>query len=59
MLCFPFIFRGALDVGATAINEEMKEAAVHAIAELAHAEVSDIVATAYGGQAPPASAPTT
>lgn len=38
VLCFPFIFRGALDVGATAINEEMKLAAVHAIAELAHAE---------------------
>ncbi len=35
VLCFPFIFRGALDVGATAINEEMKLAAVHAIAELA------------------------
>jgi malate dehydrogenase (oxaloacetate-decarboxylating)(NADP+) len=47
VLCFPFIFRGALDVGATAINEEMKEAAVHAIADLAHAEVSDVVATAY------------
>ena len=51
VLCFPFIFRGALDVGATAINEEMKIAAVHAIAELAQAEVSDIVASAYGGQA--------
>ncbi|MEL4232035.1 UNVERIFIED_CONTAM: NAD-dependent malic enzyme, partial [Staphylococcus pseudintermedius] len=38
VLCFPFIFRGALDVGATAINEEMKLAAVRAIAELAHAE---------------------
>jgi malate dehydrogenase (oxaloacetate-decarboxylating)(NADP+) len=47
VLCFPFIFRGALDVGATAINEAMKEAAVHAIAGLAHVEVSDIVATAY------------
>ena len=47
VLCFPFIFRGALDVGATAINEEMKEAAVRAIADLAHVEVSDIVATAY------------
>jgi malate dehydrogenase (oxaloacetate-decarboxylating)(NADP+) len=47
-LCFPFLFRGALDVGATAINEEMKAAAVRAIAELAHAEVSDVVALAYG-----------
>lgn len=50
MLCFPFIFRGALDVGATAINEEMKLAAVHAIAELAHAEQSEVVASAYGDQ---------
>jgi malate dehydrogenase (oxaloacetate-decarboxylating)(NADP+) len=50
VLCFPFIFRGALDVGATAINEEMKLAAVHAIAELAHAEQSDVVASAYGEQ---------
>ncbi len=50
VLCFPFIFRGALDVGATTINEEMKVAAVKAIAELAQAEVSDIVATAYGGE---------
>ena len=49
VLCFPFLFRGALDVGATEINEEMKIAAVHAIADLAKAEVSDIVATAYGG----------
>ena len=48
VLCFPFIFRGALDVGATVINEEMKLAAVRAIAELAHAEASDIVASAYG-----------
>src|SRR5690348_9211298 len=48
VLCFPFIFRGALDVGATTINEPMKLAAVHAIAELAHAEQSDIVAQAYG-----------
>ena len=48
VLCFPFIFRGALDVGATTINEPMKLAAVHAIAELAHVEVSDIVASAYG-----------
>jgi malate dehydrogenase (oxaloacetate-decarboxylating)(NADP+) len=52
VLCFPFIFRGALDVGATTINEAMKIAAVHAIAELARAEASDIVANAYGGQAP-------
>ncbi|EOI3457119.1 NADP-dependent oxaloacetate-decarboxylating malate dehydrogenase [Cronobacter turicensis] len=50
VLCFPFIFRGALDVGATAINEEMKLAAVHAIAELAHAEQSDVVASAYEDQ---------
>ncbi|EMN0240972.1 TPA: NADP-dependent oxaloacetate-decarboxylating malate dehydrogenase [Klebsiella pneumoniae] len=50
VLCFPFIFRGALDVGATAINEEMKLAAVHAIAELAHAEQSEAVASAYGDQ---------
>ncbi len=48
VLCFPFIFRGALDVGATTINESMKLAAVHAIAELAQAEQSDIVAMAYG-----------
>jgi malate dehydrogenase (oxaloacetate-decarboxylating)(NADP+) len=48
VLCFPFIFRGALDAGATTITEEMKLAAVRAIAELAEAEASDIVATAYG-----------
>ena len=48
MLCFPFIFRGALDVGATTITEEMKMAAVKAIAELARAEQSDVVASAYG-----------
>ncbi|HWH40718.1 MAG TPA: NADP-dependent malic enzyme [Usitatibacter sp.] len=48
VLCFPFIFRGALDVGATTINEPMKLAAVHAIADLALAEQSDIVALAYG-----------
>ena len=48
VLCFPFIFRGALDVGATTINEEMKLAAVRAIAELAHAEQSDVVSAAYG-----------
>jgi malate dehydrogenase (oxaloacetate-decarboxylating)(NADP+) len=50
VLCFPFIFRGALDVGATTINEPMKLAAVRAIAELAQAEQSDIVAVAYGEQ---------
>ena len=49
VLCFPFIFRGALDVGATKITEEMKLACVKAIAELAQAEQSDIVASAYGG----------
>ncbi len=48
VLCFPFIFRGALDVGATTINEAMKLAAVNAIADLAMAEQSDIVAQAYG-----------
>ncbi len=50
VLCFPFIFRGALDVGATTINEEMKLACVHAIADLAMAEQSDVVASAYGDQ---------
>ncbi|WP_317202694.1 NADP-dependent malic enzyme [Janthinobacterium sp.] len=48
VLCFPFIFRGALDVGATTINEEMKLAAVRAIAALAHAEIPEVVAQAYG-----------
>ena len=48
VLCFPFIFRGALDVGATAITDDMKLAAVKAIAELARVEQSDIVAAAYG-----------
>ncbi|MDE2250371.1 MAG: NADP-dependent malic enzyme [Gammaproteobacteria bacterium] len=47
-LCFPFIFRGALDVGATVINEAMKLATVHALAELAQAEQSDVVTAAYG-----------
>ncbi len=51
-LCFPFIFRGALDVGATSINEAMKKAAVLAIAELAHAEHSDAAASAYEGELP-------
>ena len=50
VLCFPFIFRGALDVGATAINEEMKLAATRALADLAQAEQSDVVAQAYGVQ---------
>src|SRR3989449_5881305 len=50
VLCFPFIFRGALDVGATAINEPMKLSAVRAIADLAMAEQSEIVAAAYGEQ---------
>ncbi|MBB4305509.1 malate dehydrogenase (oxaloacetate-decarboxylating)(NADP+) [Rhodobium orientis] len=49
VLCFPYIFRGALDVGATAINEEMKLAAVRAIADLAKEEPSDVAARAYGG----------
>jgi malate dehydrogenase (oxaloacetate-decarboxylating)(NADP+) len=48
VLCFPFIFRGALDVGATAINEPMKLAATHAIAALAEAEGSELVTLAYG-----------
>ncbi len=50
VLCFPFIFRGALDVGATCITEEMKIASVRAIAELAEAEVTDEVAMAYPGR---------
>ena len=50
VLCFPFIFRGALDVGATTITREMELAAVKSIAELAQAEQSDIVAMAYGEQ---------
>jgi len=50
VLVFPYLFRGALDVGATAINEEMKLAAVSALAELAHAETDERVAQAYGGQ---------
>ncbi|TAL56106.1 NADP-dependent malic enzyme [Pandoraea sp.] len=48
VLCFPFIFRGALDVGATTITRSMEIAAVNALAELARQEQSDIVATAYG-----------
>jgi malate dehydrogenase (oxaloacetate-decarboxylating)(NADP+) len=50
VLCFPHIFRGALDVGATDINEAMKIAAVDAIANLATRETSDVVASAYGGK---------
>ncbi|UXY17149.1 NADP-dependent malic enzyme [Chitiniphilus purpureus] len=50
VLCFPFMFRGALDVGATTITESMKQAAVDAIADLALAEQSDVVADAYVGQ---------
>ena len=49
VLCFPFIFRGALDVGATTINEAMKVAAADAIAALARVEASEVVAAAYGG----------
>ncbi len=52
VLCFPFIFRGALDVGATTITLEMEKAAVTAIAELARAEMSDEVAAAYGANVP-------
>jgi len=51
VLCFPFIFRGALDVGATTITEEMKLAAVKAIAELARVEQSEVAAKAYGEKA--------
>jgi len=52
VLCFPYIFRGALDVGASAINEEMKMAAVRAIAGLAREEPSDVAARAYQGETP-------
>jgi malate dehydrogenase (oxaloacetate-decarboxylating)(NADP+) len=52
VLCFPYIFRGALDVGATAINEAMKLAAVHAIAALAREAPSEVAARAYGGDTP-------
>jgi malate dehydrogenase (oxaloacetate-decarboxylating)(NADP+) len=51
VLCFPYIFRGALDCGATTITLEMEIAAVHAIAELAQAEQSEVVAAAYVGEA--------
>jgi len=50
-LCFPYIFRGALDVGATCINEDMKRACVYAIAELARREASDL-GSAYSGETP-------
>jgi malate dehydrogenase (oxaloacetate-decarboxylating)(NADP+) len=50
VLCFPYIFRGALDAGATTITVEMEVATVHAIAELAQAEQSEVVAAAYAGQ---------
>ncbi|HEV3395405.1 MAG TPA: NADP-dependent malic enzyme [Xanthobacteraceae bacterium] len=52
VLCFPYIFRGALDVGATTINEDMKRAAVEAIAALAREAPSEVAARAYGGEAP-------
>ncbi len=52
VLCFPYIFRGALDCGASTINEEMKMAAVHAIAGLAREEPSDVAARAYSGETP-------
>ena len=50
VLCFPYIFRGALDCGATTITTQMEIAAVHAIAELAQAEQSEVVAAAYAGE---------
>jgi len=50
VLCFPFIFRGALDCGATQINSEMKKACVKAIADLAHREISETVSKAYAGE---------
>lgn len=50
VLCFPFIFRGAMDVGATTINEEMKVACLKALADLAMAEITEIVERAYNGQ---------
>ena len=50
VLCFPYIFRGALDVRAATINEQMEIAAVHAIASLAKAEESEVVAAAYAGE---------
>jgi malate dehydrogenase (oxaloacetate-decarboxylating)(NADP+) len=50
VLCFPYIFRGALDAGASTITDEMEIAAVYAMAELAQAEQSDVVAAAYSGE---------
>ncbi|WP_323373188.1 NADP-dependent malic enzyme [Marinicella gelatinilytica] len=50
VLCFPYMFRGALDVGATAINEDMKIACVNALAKLARLEISDVSREAYGGK---------
>jgi len=50
VLCFPYIFRGALDVGATTVNDEMQMACVHALAKLTRLEASDISAAAYGGK---------
>ncbi len=50
VLCFPYIFRGALDVGANCINEAMKTACVHALAQLARLEVSEVSSQAYGGK---------
>ncbi len=50
VLCFPYIFRGALDVGATVINDAMKKACVYALADLARQETSDVSAQAYGGK---------
>lgn len=57
MLCFPYLFRGALDVGATAINEEMKIACVRAIAALARRAATDM-GSAYGGETPASAANT-
>ena len=51
VLCFPYLFRGALDVGATTITEEMKLACVHALARLTRQEASEVVVAAYGGEA--------
>ena len=51
VLCFPYIFRGALDVGATTVNDDMKIACVHALASLARKEPSEVVARAFGEQA--------
>jgi malate dehydrogenase (oxaloacetate-decarboxylating)(NADP+) len=50
LLCFPYVFRGALDCGATTITDEMEIAAVHAISELARAEQNEVVAAAYAGE---------